>query len=329
MAVSVIGFGLSAVNASGNLPANPEDRTITQELEHAIGRGDSMRVQKLSSLLALLANAQKEFNSIGDEWELLKAELEADGVAGEVDQDMKKFGLPNFGKMDSFVAGIKGIIPKELAVPGGAIPPSTEDMNRLAQKVDHLNFALDGFCNRVDRAFESYGDSSSVLRSPESALRKGSENREMTIGQRVQARLAAQGSPTERVEKICKAFGVLALRDMFITEFDENTTRHRYNWGAMSDTELSALVRNYLDNGYITIKKPLVFPNDTVYEVSDVTPFVRVTKACRNPDVPDYLILKFVDQFDAYLKSNELTWSSVNDQQIADYLNRFLRTGGI
>lgn len=329
MAVSVIGFGLSAVNASGNLPENPEDRTITQELAHAIGRGDIKRAAELTDVLGILANAQKEFISIGDEWEALKAEMQAAGVADGVDKDMKKFGLPNFGKIDSFATGLVDVIPAALNIKGGAIPPSTEDLNRLAEKVDHLNFALDGFGNRVVRAFESYGDPRSVLGSPESALRIGSEDREMTIGQRVQARLAAQGSPTERVEKICKAFGKIEIGGMFIREFDENTTSHRYNWGAMSDTELSALVRDYLDNGYITIKKPLVFPNDTVYKASDVTPFVRVTKACKNPNVPDYLISGFVDQFDAYLKSNRLTWGNVNDEQIAHYLNGFLRTGGI
>jgi hypothetical protein len=311
LAVSLVSLGMSAVNASEGLPENPEDRTITQELQVAIASGDSARVKELAGALEVFAEAQKMLQDIGAEWDVLKAEMQTAGVASGVNADMQRFRLPDFDKIDTFRRGIVDIIPAALAMPGGAVPPSTEDLKKLTSKVDRLNNALDGFGERMQIAIQA-NDA------------KNSSEKPMTIGQRVQARLAAQGSPTERTSKACIALGYSdGIAGMFVKEFDENKT-HRYDWRTISDNELCMLINNYMDNGYITRKKPLAFPSDTAYERasqktgSDTArpiSFERARKVCRNPNVPDYFLRIAVDSImreSKKMTDEELVWA-IND----------------
>ena len=157
----------------------------------------------------------------------------------------------------------------------------------------------------------------------------------MTVGQGLQARLAAQGSPTARTVNACIALGhPEGIAGMFVREFDESRS-HRYDWGTISDAELQTLVADFLDNGYITMKKPLVFSSDVPnaaaipHKAPTMSIHQRVSNACRNPNVPDHLITKFIEHFGASLSVYDRTWDSVDDSQIATHLDTFLRTGRI
>ncbi len=104
--------------------------------------------------------------------------------------------------------------------------------------------------------------------------------------------VAISRGDTARVAEVCKAFGHSdVVADMFLAEFNESRS-HRYDWGTITDRELQTLVRDYLSNGYITMRKPLAFSSDRSFATNQnrATPisFERAQKACRNPNVPDY-----------------------------------------
>lgn len=53
----------------------------------------------------------------------------------------------------------------------------------------------------------------------------------------------------------------------------------------------------------------------------------RVVKACKSPGVSDLLLNKFISAFSRLLKGSNRTWDNVNDAELTDYIDQFLRSG--
>ncbi len=109
------------------------------------------------------------------------------------------------------------------------------------------------------------------------------------------SRLAAQDSSIERAKKACIAVGVPEVNSMFVQEFNQTRGLHRYNWNTATDAELQTLVRDFMSNGYITIKKPLDFSRDVVREdTAGESALERARRVCANPNVPEKLLTRAV-----------------------------------
>lgn len=124
-----------------------------------------------------------------------------------------------------------------------------------------------------------------------------------------------------RVDNICKALGMPHGTDyQFLGEFYNNAS-HRYNERTVSDGDLRALVRDYWRNGEITIRKPLEFSNDRSLVPSQTSStvilFERAKRVCRNPGVPEELLMRAV-------RAVMMTHTHMSDDQLADAIDSAL-----
>ncbi len=245
MAVSVIGFGLSAVNASGNLPENPEDRTITQELEHAIAQGDSTRTKELGDFLTLMSKVQAELNAAASEFRAIDAEMQSYTVNFRGSANNQPLALVNFGK---YADKLESIIPECLALKGGALPPSDSEVDRVLGKLDSFLTSVEGFNDRL----------TTLLDSPEeiNGSCKPKERVEHFVDVKPSGPHCFTGSDSssmvsfDRARKACRNPGV--PNDMitaFLNEFNQLLADNNLSSESVSNDQIATHLNNYLGTG--------------------------------------------------------------------------------
>lgn len=224
------------VNASGNLPENPEDRTITQELEYAIAHGDSTRTKELGDFLTLVAKVQAEIIAVASEFRAIDAEMQSDTVNFRGSANYQPLALVNFAR---YADKIESIVSEGLALKGGALPPSDSDVDRVLGKVDSFLTSVEGFNDRVNTLLNppKEGDEHFVDVKPRDPhYFAGSDSSSMVSFDRARKACRNPGVPSDKITA-------------FLNKYNQLLADNNLSSESVSDDQIATHLNNYLGTG--------------------------------------------------------------------------------